>query len=222
MSPYFTISAWNRSDQSQAASNLGVQYEALSEIIQKDIVILCTNASFFEKLLLEQGALFNPNAIVIDVASIKIKPVEQMVKYLPSTCEIIGTHPLFGPQSGKFGIKGLNIVLCPVRTQISGRIFAFCKYFLKMNVLIRTPDQHDKEMAYVQALTHFIGRAVNQMNVPEVEQKTKAFEALLSIRNMLGGDSFELFQTIENGNPYAKEIRMQLMNQFELLENSLK
>ena len=41
---------------------------------------------------------------------------------------------------------------------------------------------HDQQMAYVQALTHFIGRAVNDMDIPDVEQKTVAYQYLLDIK----------------------------------------
>jgi prephenate dehydrogenase len=221
LSPYFEIWVWNRSDQSAAAKKLNVSYVPLKNVLNKDIIILCTNANSFEQIIKENAHLFNPKAIVIDVASIKIKPVELMLKHLPATCQIIGTHPLFGPQSGKYGIRGLNFVLCPVRTKYANRIHAFAAKILKLNVLLRTPEEHDKEMAYVQALTHFIARAVDQMNIPDLEQKTKAYESLLSIRKNLAGDSFDLFKTIENDNPFAKAVRENFLKELNALENKL-
>lgn len=222
LAPYFDIWAWNRSDQSEMAKKLSVHYVELPVVLSQEIIILCTNAQGFENILKENAPLFNSKAIVFDVASIKIKPIELMLKYLPSTCEIVGTHPLFGPQSGKNGIQNLNFVLCPVRTTHALRIFAFAAKLLKMNVLIRTPEAHDYEMAYVQALTHFIARAVDLMNIPDIEQKTKAFEALLDIRKMLAGDSMELFKTIQNDNPFAQEIRLKFQNSLDMLEEKIK
>ena len=221
LSPFFEIWAWNRSDQSLAAKALNISYVPIKDVLNKDIIILCTNANSFEQIIKENAHLFNPKAIVIDVASIKLKPVELMLKYLPATCEIIGTHPLFGPQSGKYGIRGLNFVLCPVRTTHAQSIHAFTAKILKLNVLIRTPEEHDKEMAYVQALTHFIARAVDQMNIPDLEQKTKAYESLLSIRKNLAGDSFDLFKAIENDNPFAKTVRESFLKELGVLEKKL-
>ena len=220
--PYFEIWAWNRSDQSEIASKLGVNYVSLKDVLRHDIIILCTNADSFEQLIKGNAQYFNPKAIVLDVASIKMKPVQLMLKYLPTTCEIIGTHPLFGPQSGKYGIRNLNFVLCPVRTKHADRIYAFAAKMLKLNVLIRTPEAHDQEMAYVQALTHFIARAVDLMHIPDIEQKTKAYEALLDIRKMLAGDSFDLFKTIENDNPFAKDIRKKFSSALMELEEKIK
>lgn len=222
LTPYFNLLAWNRSDQSEMAKKLNVDYMDLPTVLNQKIIILCTNAQSFENLLRENAPLFNPNAIVLDVASIKIKPVELMLKYLPISCEIVGTHPLFGPESGRFGIQNLNFVLCPVRTTHVSRIYAFVAKILKMKVLIRTPEAHDKEMAYVQGLTHFIARAVDMMNIPEIEQKTKAYESLLAIRKMLASDSFELFKTIQNDNPFAEKIRTNFKNSLQALEEKIK
>jgi prephenate dehydrogenase len=131
-----------------------------------------------------------------------------MLKHLPADVNILGTHPLFGPQSGSQGIAGLNMVLCPVR--INRLRLRYIKQFLKdeleLNLLDRTADVHDKQMAYVQALTHFIGRAVNEMDIPDIEQKTPAYQYLLDIKRNLGKDSLDLFLTIERENPYSEEV----------------
>lgn len=92
---------------------------------------------------------------------------------------------------------------------------------LKLNVLERTPMIHDKQMAYVQALTHFIGRAVNEMDIPDVEQKTPAYQYLLDIKRNLGQDSMDLFLTIEKENPYAKEIREQFLEELFILQKKI-
>ena len=144
-----------------------------------------------------------------------------MLKHLPKNVEIIGTHPLFGPQSGKNGIAGLNLVICPVRTKRNGNLSRFFSRELKLNVLERTPLDHDKQMAYVQALTHFIGRAVNQMDIPDVEQKTPAYQYLLEIKRNLGQDSMDLFLTIENENPFAKDVRDRFIEELVKLNKTL-
>ena len=48
-----------------------------------------------------------------------------MSKILPEKVEIIGTHPLFGPQSGRAGIAGMRVAFCPVRTTRAEQIKRF-------------------------------------------------------------------------------------------------
>ncbi len=219
---HFEVSVYNRSDRSEDAKRLGVKYESIEVVAAKPVVILCVPVQFMEEMLIRVKDLVQPGALIVDVASVKVKPVELMEKHLPSNVEILATHPLFGPQSGRNGIEGLNMVMTPIRTKRANNIYRYLSNVLRLNVLERTAEVHDKQMAYVQALTHFIGRAVNEMDIPDVEQKTQAYQYLLEIKRNLGQDSMDLFMTIENENPYAKEIREQFIQELTNLNLKLK
>lgn len=185
-----------------------VTNSTLDEVTDVETLILCVPVQFLEETLIKIKDKLKKDTLVLDVSSVKIKPIELMLKHLPADVNILGTHPLFGPQSGSQGIAGLNMVLCPVR--INRLRLRYIKQFLKdeleLNLLDRTADVHDKQMAYVQALTHFIGRAVNEMDIPDIEQKTPAYQYLLDIKRNLGKDSLDLFLTIERENPYSEEV----------------
>ncbi len=222
LQPYFDVYATNRSDKSDEAKALGVPYVSMEECAAKEIVVLCVPVQFLEEVLIRVKDHVQPKSLFVDVSSVKVRPLELMHKYLPDNVDIIGTHPLFGPQSGKNGIVGLNFVLCPQKTRLTRSLYHFFADRLKLNVLERTPEVHDRQMAYVQALTHFVGRAVNEMDIPDVEQKTEAYQYLLNIKRNLGRDSLELFYTIENENPYAKEVREQFISELQILHKKLK
>jgi len=199
----------------------GVKWKSLEEVASCEMLVLAVPVQFLEHLIIDIKDMVRTDAMLFDVSSVKVKPIALMEKYFPSTVEIIGTHPLFGPQSGKEGVKGLNLVLCPVRTRKGLILARFFRHNIGLNVLERTPDVHDRQMAYVQALTHFIGRACNEMDIPDVEQKTPAYQYLLNIKRNLGQDSMDLFLTIELENPYAKEVRLQLLEELHALNDRL-
>jgi prephenate dehydrogenase len=222
LKPYFDITVYDKNDLSAQAKAMGIHWGTLKEAASQDMVALAVPVQFLEELLIDIKGFFKPKALVFDLSSVKIKPVELMLTYLPDHVDIIGTHPLFGPQSGKDGIEGLNIVVCPVRTKKNHNLIRFFSKELKLNVLERTPVVHDKQMAYVQALTHFVGRAVNAMDIPDVEQKTPAYQYLLYIKRNLGQDSLDLFLTIEKENPYAKEVRDQFIEELKVLNKLLE
>lgn len=184
------------------------------------IVILAVPVQHLSKVIDYLSPHLKEDALVIDVSSVKVKPVDLMLAKLPKTVQILGTHPLFGPQSGANGIKGFNIVLCQVR--ISDKNFKRIIHFLEdevgLNLLIRTPELHDKQMAYVQALTHFIGRAINEIDIPDIEQKTPAYQYLLDIKRNLGKDSMDLFLTIERENPYSADVVDEFMTELKRLK----
>lgn len=221
LKPYFKITVCDRIDYSDAARERGVKWGTLEECAAKEMVVLAIPVQFLEELLVEIKDLVRPKSLVFDVSSVKVKPTELMIKHLPATVDIIGTHPLFGPQSGKNGIAGLNLVVCPVRTKRQESLLRFFSYELKLNVLERTPTVHDQQMAYVQALTHFVGRAINEMDIPDVEQKTPAYQYLLNIKRNLGQDSMDLFMTIEKENPYAKAVREHFLEELNILNRKI-
>jgi prephenate dehydrogenase len=211
--PHCEITVYDKFPDDEAIERLGVKKGTLEEVVAKEIVLLAVPVQFLEEVLHQIKGIINPEAVVMDVSSVKVKPLRLMVELLPQTTQIIGLHPLFGPQSGKYGIEGLNIVVCPVRSAESDNLVKYLGRTLKLNVLERTPEIHDKQMAYVQALTHFIGRAVNEMDIPDVEQKTPAYQYLLNIKRNLGQDSMDLFLTIEKENPFAKGVREEFLKE---------
>lgn len=222
LTTHFDVSVFNRSDKSERAKELKVPYVSIEEVCDNDIVIVCVPVQFMEEMLKRIVPFLKPGTKVVDVSSVKVKPVKLMKEILPAHCEIIATHPLFGPQSGKNGIEGLNMVLCPGERRTTLELERFFRDDLGLKVLIRTPEVHDKQMAYVQALTHFVGRAVNEMDIPDVEQKTPAYQYLLDIKRNLGGDSYELFLTIEQENPFAEGVREQFISELTKLNDSLE
>jgi prephenate dehydrogenase len=208
----------------EEARALGLHVGTLAEVLSKEVIILAIPVQYLEQFLIENGNKVNPKALVMDVSSVKVKPIALMEANLPQTCEIVGTHPLFGPQSGKNGIQGLNFVLCPKRYK-DGTVKMLINLFqnrLQLKVLERTVEEHDKQMAYVQGITHFIGRALNRMDIPDVEQKTPAYQYLLDIKRNLGGDSWDLFLTIENENLSAKVVRDEFLEELHRLNDELE
>ena len=140
---------------------------------------------------------------------------------LPESVEIIGTHPLFGPQSGRESIKGLRIALCPVRTSHTEKIKHFLANELKLKVFEKSPEEHDLEMAHVQALTHFVARALDELHVGDSELATVSYEELMKAARLVSEDSWELFQTIQQGNPFADTKRKAFIEKLIELENRL-
>ena len=146
-----------------------------------------------------------PGALVIDVGSVKMLPVQWMTETLPAHVDIVATHPLFGPQSAKDSLEGLRFVVCPVRGERHTGVAAYGRA-LGLTVTVTTPEEHDREMAYVQALTHLIGRSLVNLGIPDEQLKTPSYQHLLELCALIGADTFELFTAIQTQNPFAAEV----------------
>ena len=83
LKPYFDITVYDRTDLSAKAKKLGVKWGTLGEAASQDMVALAVPVQFLEELLIDIKDLLKPKALVFDLSSVKIKPVELMQKYLP-------------------------------------------------------------------------------------------------------------------------------------------
>ena len=171
-------------------------------------VILAVPVEAMEVTLTAIRPHLRPDALVIDVGSVKVKPAQLMQDLLPPGVRIVGTHPLFGPQSGKDGIAGLRIAVCPVRgAPDARRVAGFCRRALGLKVFLVTPEDHDREAAVVQGLTHLIARVLMAMEPLPTRMTTASFDRLMQAVDMVRHDSPAVFRAIERDNPFAAEVR---------------
>jgi prephenate dehydrogenase len=171
------------------------------------IVILAMPVNHLEETVQAIGPYLRPGSLVLDVGSVKVVPAEIMRRGLPEHVEIVATHPLFGPQSARDGIKGLKIAVCPIRGTRGPRVAAFLRRVLGLNVVMTTPDAHDREAAMVQGLTHLIAKVLVQMEPLPTRMTTRSFDLLIQGVDMVRHDAPEVFQAIERSNPYSQNVR---------------
>jgi prephenate dehydrogenase len=188
-----------------AARALGVRFGALSEAASCEVVVVAAPVAVMREVFTAIAPHVRPGALVVDVGSVKMLPVQWMREILPAHADVVATHPLFGPQSAKAGLKGLRFVICPVRGDRHERVAAFGRS-LGLTVTVTTAEEHDREMAYVQALTHLIGRSLVNIGIPDEDLKTPSYQHLLELCALIGADTFELFTAIQTQNPFAAEV----------------
>jgi prephenate dehydrogenase len=214
----FTICVHDRVDVADEAAQLGVRSAPLPEVAASEILVLAVPVQNMEEVLVELRGLPRHPEIVLDVGSVKVKPLDLMARYLPRRIEIVGTHPMFGPQSGRHGIAGLKVVLCPLRTKRLQAIRNLLERELRLEVLEMSPEVHDSEMAYIQGLTHWIAKALREIKLPDLSLATPAYRHLLKIEENLREDSDALFRTIQTENPFAAAARAELIAKLNEIE----
>lgn len=170
-----------------------------------DIVVVAVPVQVMEGVIAAIAPHIRPGALVIDVASVKMLPSAWLAQYIPPHADVVATHPLFGPQSVARGLEGRQFVVCPIRGDRHLRVAALGEA-MGLRVHITTAEEHDREMAYVQALTHLIGRSLVQMGIPDERMKTQTYQHLIDLTGLIGNDSFELFTAIQTLNPFARPV----------------
>src|SRR3989338_2127747 len=116
-----------------------------------DILVISVPKEATCDVIREVGPLIKESSLLMDVTSIKEKPIEAMLKY--SKAEVVGTHPVFGPYVSTF--RNQTMVICP------GRGEKWREWLIKMllkegaKLKISTAADHDKMMSVIQSVTHF-------------------------------------------------------------------
>ena len=182
----------------------------LEQAVQADVVVLCIPIRTLRQACRQIAPLLRPGQLVIDTCSVKIRPVAWLMEALPPFVDLVGAHPLFGPDSGKGGIRGLKIALCPVR---GGRVEAIRDYLesLGLRVILTTPEQHDREMAETQALFHLVARAAQTAGLGRRKLSTPGPDQFFDLLESLQNDSMELFFDLESQNPFSAAVRRKLI-----------
>jgi prephenate dehydrogenase len=206
LKPHFDVMVSDVAPGAEAAARaLGLGFGPLSAVAARDIVVVAAPVVAMRGVFTAIAPHVRAGALVLDVGSVKMLPTQWMLETLPAHADIVATHPLFGPQSARDGLEGLRFVVCPVRGQRHEGVAAFGRS-LGLTVTVTTPEEHDREMAYVQALTHLIGRSLVNLGIPDEDLKTVSYQHLLELCGLIGADTFELFTAIQTQNPFAAEV----------------
>lgn len=186
----------------------GIKQASIEEVAKADIVIIATGLSELEQTCKKIAPIVSQQTIVADVCSVKVKPVEIMDRVLGDKCQLLATHPLFGPQTVQNeNIRGQKIVVHPIKMDQFNKIKSVLKDILGLDVIEMDPDTHDKEFAWVHGLTFFVGRALVETEPPKSDLATGYYKKLSDLVELESTHSIELFNTVEQGNPYAAEVR---------------
>ena len=99
------------------------------------------------------------------------------------------------------------MVLCPVRGDVWREIAAFLRKKLGLNVICQSPEQHDRDMALSQGLTHLIAQILMRLEPFPDQATTPSFDLLRQAIDMVRNDSPDVYHTIERDNPFAAPVR---------------
>lgn len=177
------------------------------EVLDVDLLVIAIPLFSYENFFKKAEGKIKPHTLVIDICSVKVIPTGYMNKYLSNHKNILLTHPLFGPQSAVDNFEGHTLIVTDTIGETAKSVLDYCEKSLGLKIMKMTAEEHDKTMAHVHALTFFTAKGLGDMKLPEVTFQTPSYNDLLDLIKLDDTHSEDLFQTIQLGNPYAKEIR---------------
>jgi prephenate dehydrogenase len=176
---------------------------------QCDLVIVSVPVRDTVRVIDGIAPLLSEDQVLCDFTSLKARPVEAMLK---SKAQVIGLHPLFGPTV--HSLRHQTIIVCPARTD-DAVLHALLSVFRSEGAActITSPDDHDRKMAVVQGLTHFVTLCMAD-SIRSLGYDVKKNDAFMSpvyrielslVGRLLSQDP-ALYADILQGNPYVPEV----------------
>ena len=219
----FEVHVASRREMSLTIKANGGISASLETVCAQKYLILCVPISTLKNVLKDIAPIVHENAIVVDVCSVKEAPIRWMESLLPETVSILPTHPMFGPDSASESLKGRKIFLNHDR--IDKTEYKKIKTYLHSLGLVLiegTPAEHDRQIAVSLALTHFIGRGLEEFGAGPLDIDTEGYKRLLHILGVVENDTWQLFMDMNRYNSYAREKRRKFMDAMEKIDTRIE
>ena len=201
--------------------NSDVNEVSLEDALQNETIFIAVPIRDFENLVKDISKKISSGKTVIDVCSVKVFPKKVMLDNLSNETDIIATHPLFGPDSLKD--SGSVMTMESVRNTF-GRYDFWKNYFESQNISIEviSAEEHDMMAARSQGLTHFVGRVIDDFGTNQTRIDTEGYKALHKLVNQTCNDTWELFEDIQNFNPFTEKMISELNESFEKISEIIE
>jgi chorismate mutase/prephenate dehydrogenase len=174
-----------------------------------DVVVIAVPIDVTEDVIRRLGPLVRPEALLMDVTSLKAGPMVAMLAH--SRASVVGTHPLFGPSV--HSLQGQRVVLTPGRGDEWQAWLRMMLHARGLEMVEITPEEHDRAMSIVQVLVHFstevMGRTLADLGMPleqtlQLTSPIYLMELLLTARHF--AQSPHLYASIQMSNPATPEV----------------
>ncbi|MFH1015368.1 MAG: prephenate dehydrogenase [Chloroflexota bacterium] len=196
----------------EAKEQLGVLVASNVEAVKgADAIVLSVPINGFEDIVKEIAPHINLAQVVVDVTSIKKMPVDVMHKYL-KTKQVLGAHPLFGP--GAQSVANQNFILTPTNNEEKALAQKAKDYLEGKGALVTlmTPQEHDRKMAVVLGLAHFIAivAADALLSTDEIKNAESiggiTYKVLLTLVESVLTEDAELYASLQMNLPNLAEL----------------
>lgn len=181
------------------------------DLTKHRVVIMAIPAQYIKENLKK----IHPNALIIDVASVKEYPKEI---YIKNNRKAILTHPMFGPNSYKeMGLKNQKIMTdySLINNQTKKEFKNYIK-LLELKEMEMSSSDHDKITAKTLVLHHIIGRIVPELFEEELD--TLNYKKIKEIYDSVKSDSDDLFKSLMKYNRYSKNLLKEISNKIKDIE----
>lgn len=181
----------------------------LPKLVEKsDVVMYAVPIRNTVKVIQDTLQYVKPGTLLMDVTSIKIKPMDAMLK-VSKNVEVLGTHPMFAPDRK---LNDQRVILVPGRGKQGLIWFKNLIRSKGAKVTVTTADKHDEMMGIIQGVTHLgaisSGLALKRLKIsPAVSDKfiSPIYRSRLDMITRILSQDPKLYADIQIMNPKAQK-----------------
>ena len=171
-------------------------------VSNSDCVILCTPIGTYAEIVKKIVHSLPAGCVLSDVGSVKAKPIENIVQYLPSNVHLVPGHPIAGteksgPEAGFASLfEGRYWLLTPLENADREAVFKMRRLCEGIGAMVEEMDinYHDKVLAITSHLPHLIAYTIVG-TADDLEDQTQADVIRFS------ASGFRDFTRIAGSNP---------------------
>ena len=188
-------------------SELAVETADFAEAAQNaDRILICVSISAFEAVVKTIAPRIRDGQVVMDICSIKEKPVNIMHKHIKRGV-VLGTHPVFGPGSKGVGQKAFVLTPTTAEEQTFAETLKKWLEQKEARVFVMSPRKHDELMSVVLGLPHFFGfvacdALLEQANYAETKKVAgTTYRMLFTLAEATALETPELYASLQLNLP---------------------
>ena len=225
------ITSRDESSGKPVAEEIGVEYSNnnIEAIKDADIIVFSVPIEHMVETIREVAPYAPEGSLLMDVTSVKTEPAEALEKYAPENVEILPCHPMFGPRVPT--LQRQIIILTPVENRSPNWLPRVKDYLDKTDceVVITTPNEHDKYMSIVQGLTHFsyisLASTIRKLNINVKESRNFSSPVYTIMLDMVSRVVYQnpyLYYSIQKNNLETSNARDALIKESIYLSNLIE
>ena len=225
------ITSRDESSGKPIADEIDVEYsnDNIEAIKDADIIIFSVPIEHMVETIKEVAPHAPEGSLLMDVTSVKTEPAEALEKYAPENAEILPCHPMFGPRVPT--LQRQIIILTPIENRSPNWLPRVKDYLDKTEceVVITTPNEHDKYMSIVQGLTHFsyisLASTIRKLNINVKESRnfsSPVYTIMLDMVSRIVYQNPYLYYSIQKNNLETSNAREALIKESIYLSNLIE
>jgi prephenate dehydrogenase len=184
------------------------------------VVLFAVPISATPSIINETLPLVPPNALLVDLTSLKVKPLNAMMQHRG---EVLGLHPMCAPSSA--GLLNQPVVACRGRCAQRSQAFLELLGALGARVIEMEAERHDRLMAVVQGLNHFYSiafahalKALGLSAKDTLQVASPVYELRMDLIGRILAQSPGLYVDIERENPYVPDALKAYLESLEIFK----